>query len=107
MVGPDPKPAGIRAEGVSDDDREEAPRYERPITFLPGSFQYLDHGGVVAGPQLREQLVPLGDHGVRGRSDHEVDAFIGKLGKATCVARNETYDPVRHLGHGPWDRGDR
>ena len=104
-VRPDPELAVDRAEGVSDVDREDSSGHEDPIALGPGVRKDPKHPGIVGGPERAEQPIPLRDHRIRGRSEHEMDRAVGDPAQPPSVPVDEPDGPSGDRTHGggkPW-----
>jgi len=104
-VRPEAELAVDRAERVADVDREDPAGNEHALGLGPRIGQYAKHPRVVARSEGAEESVPLRDHRVWGRSEHQVDRAVRNPAQPARVAMEEPNGPLRWVAHGrpkPW-----
>ncbi len=94
-----------RAERVADVDREDPAGDENALALGPRIGQHAKHPGVVGRAEGAEEPVPLRDHRVRRRSEHQMDRPVRDPAQPARVAMEEPNGPPGWAAHGrpkPW-----
>jgi len=99
-VRPDPELAVDRAKRIPDVDGEDSTGHEHPMALRPRRLQDPKYPGVIGRPECTEQSVPLRDHRIGGRGEHEVDRAVGDSAQSSSIPVDEADGPSGRRQHG-------